>query len=851
MAIYVTYYFLKGVEAGWWTKFPNFTFTDEAFSVSFFLRLNRTFYDWAVDNHFMPIKLTTGDQAQKFCESTPCVDPYTSDFCCLWRVGVRSCPMSRDITNATICGPWIPDNGIIAGYMSPQRGLVSTENWTIVVERLVVAGNTTLIGVFSLGIMRITTSININVIRRAICGDGYCDASQNETCVTCQADCKACSLEARIAGAIIAVVILIVLAIGATGLFFYRRSRLALWDNSWIITKDRVTIIEQDKPKGSQTLPSDSQEDLSYGETEASFVYGKIGEALVSIKFIERENFMLTKKIRQEIKSIRQLNSRNVNQLVGICLDPPELAIYMEYCPKRSLNDVLRNEVMPLSWAFKLSLIQDVVYGMEYLHSHGIIHGRLNSNNCVVDDRLTCKITDYGLDSIRYLRKEEKLETFLENHRNWAYIAPEYRVTPPAAPHFVMDSFSYGTILAEVAQRREDPDDIDLPDLDPVEREEIKRAWWEYPLPTHDAFQGGDECTPNERDYINMEKYSAHLESIVNERTQDLIVEKQRTDELLHSMLPKSIANQLRSGQPVPAEAYASCTIYFSDIVGFTNISSDSTPFEVVALLNKLYSEFDQIIDRYDVYKVETIGDAYMVASGVPRRNGLRHAVSVTDMALDLVEASHSFVIPHLPGAPLKIRVGLHSGTVSLSWPVCAGVVGLKMPRYCLFGDTVNTASRMESNGEAYKIHCSDATHEILKKLGGFLFQERGTIDVKGKGAMRTWWVTGRTRPPIPPDCCPIPVRKTKKTKPAAKGPALSRRSSAVGNRKEKKGGGGATTGVPQPGEAATHPAIEIIAPELMTDQNGSVLDAQDKDKLVDSPRKRNKSSLAPPDTTR
>ncbi|VDN14284.1 unnamed protein product [Dibothriocephalus latus] len=213
--------------------------------------------------------------------------------------------MARTITNATTCGPWIPNHGVIAGYMTPQWGLVTQENWTIEIEKLVVAGNTTLIGVFSIGLLRIITSININAITRAVCGDGYCDAAQNETCVTCQADCKACSLEARIAGAIIAVVILIVLAIGATGLFFYRRSRLALWDNSWIITKDRVTIIEQDKPKASQPLPNDSQEDLDYCETEASFVYGRIGEALVSIKFIERENFMLTKKIRQEIKSIR------------------------------------------------------------------------------------------------------------------------------------------------------------------------------------------------------------------------------------------------------------------------------------------------------------------------------------------------------------------------------------------------------------------------------------------------------------------------------------------------------------------------------------------------------------------
>ncbi|XP_060812514.1 soluble guanylate cyclase 88E [Bombus pascuorum] len=222
----------------------------------------------------------------------------------------------------------------------------------------------------------------------------------------------------------------------------------------------------------------------------------------------------------------------------------------------------------------------------------------------------------------------------------------------------------------------------------------------------------------------------------LEESMRKLDEEMKRTDELLYQMIPKQVADRLRNGEsPIDTcEMFDSVSILFSDVVTFTEICSRITPMEVVSMLNAMYSLFDTLTERNRVYKVETIGDAYMVVSGAPVKEN-DHADRVCDMALDMVEAITDLK-DRSTGLHLQIRVGIHSGAV------VAGIVGLKMPRYCLFGDSVNTASRMEATSQAMQIHISESTRELLSP--SYKVKERGEIEVKGKGTMKTYWLEKR-----------------------------------------------------------------------------------------------------------
>ncbi|CAF1192693.1 unnamed protein product, partial [Didymodactylos carnosus] len=275
----------------------------------------------------------------------------------------------------------------------------------------------------------------------------------------------------------------------------------------------------------------------------------------------------------------------------------------------------------------------------------------------------------------------------------------------------------------------------------------MKQCWAEQPE-TRPSFadlaqsikslNGGKKVNIVDTMFKMLEQYSNNLEDLIKERTTQLEEEKKKTDKLLSQMLPPTVAESLKSGTTVEAEWFEMVTIYFSDIVGFTTISALSGPMEVVDLLNDLYTMFDSILEDFDCYKVETIGDAYMVVSGLPIRNGIKHASEIATMALTLLHHCGKFKIRHMPGVPLRLRIGLHSGAC------VAGVVGLKMPRYCLFGDTVNTASRMESTSMAFRVHVSESTAGLLEESGGFKLEYRGITEIKGRGNHKTYWLQGK-----------------------------------------------------------------------------------------------------------
>lgn len=229
---------------------------------------------------------------------------------------------------------------------------------------------------------------------------------------------------------------------------------------------------------------------------------------------------------------------------------------------------------------------------------------------------------------------------------------------------------------------------------------------------------------------LTREELVNDLERQVQERTADLWLERERSERLLRNMLPDAIAQRMKDGETI-ADVHQA-TVLFADIKGFTALASKRSAPDVVALLDRIFSEFDSISHRHSLEKIKTIGDAYLAAAGLPMPQ-MDHVDRAIVSGLDMVDAVSG--LRDELGADIDVRVGIHTG------PVVAGVIGTAKYAYDVWGDTVNIASRMESQGIPGKVQISDDVRQVLGRR--YQLVERGAIEIKNRGSMRTWLVTG------------------------------------------------------------------------------------------------------------
>ncbi len=514
--------------------------------------------------------------------------------------------------------------------------------------------------------------------------------------------------------------------------------------------------------------PASTYEGIS--GVELAFYQGKrVAMKKVGVGIIDFKN----RDVLVDLKEMTSLAHDNLNAFVGLCIHATNLYIIMIYEQRGSLRDIIENDSIKLSIDFKVSLLLDVACGMWYIHqSHIEVHGTLTSHKCVVDGRWTCRITGHGL---KVVRKQAKSSTS-DTHREPAkllWTSPELlrKTAITDIDRIKMaDVYSYAIIAQEVFVEDE-PFSMEINNLYPHQILEKVKAGTNpsfRPYLSDKFCPSGwnvliEECwneDPMKRPIFNqilvrinsihryksmdivdkmiqrLEKHTRDLEERVIDRTRDLQGEKLKVEALLRELLPPSIAEMLTIGQRVDSEVFDNVTIYFSDIVGFTRLSAKASPMEIIAMLNNMYTTFDDVAHQFDVYKVATIGDAYMVASGVPIRNGDKHAEEICNMAIALLESLECIEVPHKPGHHLQMRMGIHSGSC------VAGVTGIKMPRYLLFGDTVDIAAYMESAGSSMQIHISDTTHVLIEHIPSLCLKLRGELMIKGVGFINTFWLT-------------------------------------------------------------------------------------------------------------
>ena len=452
-----------------------------------------------------------------------------------------------------------------------------------------------------------------------------------------------------------------------------------------------------------------------------------------------------------EMRLLSRLRHPCITTVMGAVMDSKhEPLLIMERMDHGSLHDLAMNHTIPFDGDVIVPMVRHVAQGLSFLHSCNppMVHGDLKAANVLVDSQFRAKIADFGLSTKGFFSSKKGAQ----GTPYW--MSPE--ILNGSASSVASDIFAFGITFWEVYSRLDPYDGEDfhevLAAVKDVQRTEEKRPVIPVGCPPEMAmlmkacWHNDITCRPQAHEIDRtLKALDASKMGVVSIR------KKTDANVVLQDIFPKHIADKLLLGEKVEPEHRDRVTIFFSDIVSFTDIAQRIEPQKVSDMLDRLYTNFDNLSQKYDIFKVETIGDAYMAVTNLVKDQHDDHALRIARFAQEAIACARGTLIdvedPSL--GHLEIRVGFHSG------PVVANVVGKRNPRYCLFGDTVNTSSRMESNSLPGKVHCShEAAEDLRRQLalqpsGGAAIElhSRGTIPIKGKGYMRTFWVNAAVAP--------------------------------------------------------------------------------------------------------
>lgn len=376
-----------------------------------------------------------------------------------------------------------------------------------------------------------------------------------------------------------------------------------------------------------------------------------------------------------------------------------------------------------------MPIVRDISQGLRFLHSANppVVHGDLKSKNVLIDGQFRAKVADFGLVQKRFTGNA------ITGTPLW--MAPELlRGEGSNTP--ASDMYAFGITLYEIFSRKRPYEGMRPSEVVTLVADD--KANMRPPIP--------QSCPVEVADIMQACLLSKPEDRMtaqnVDEKLKDWkAVSTKRTEDLLRQLFPENIAKALRDGHKVEPETHDCVTVFFADIVGYTEISSHLSPTKVSNMLDRLYTKFDRLSRVHNVFKVETVGDAYMTVTNLAMEQA-DHVSIMAHFAIDAVDAAAGTLIDEDEPSKghVQIRVGFHSG------PVASHVVGLRNPRYSIIGDTVNIAARMESSSAAGCIHCTSESARLLQIQAPELdVISRGPIKIKGKGIMKTFWVKSST----------------------------------------------------------------------------------------------------------